>query len=496
MEISTLYFLFSLLLLVATFKFLAKGNRKLPPSPIPSLPLLGHLHLLKFPLHRTYSNLSQKLGPIFSLRLGTRLVVVVSSPTIVEECFTKNDVVLANRPRFIVGKYIGYNNTTLVNVPYGDYWRNLRRLASVEIFSSARLNMFQSIRDDEIRLMMKRLCRDTLQDFAIVEIRPLLFELTFNNIMRMVAGKRYFGVDEVTEEAKEFRQLVGDVFRYGGVANLGDFFPAFRWIDYNGLEKNLVRISGKMDVFLQGLIDEHRCKKGGNTLIHHLLSLQESEPQHYTDTMIKSLIVVMLLGGTDTSSASMEWAMSALLNHPEKLEKARAEIDNTIGCDRVVNESDLAKLPYLQNIISETSRLFPAGPLLAPHEASSDCKIAGYDIPKGTIVQVNAWAIHRDPNIWDDPMSFNPERFEAGEVGPPKLLPFGMGRRSCPGTGLAQRVVGLALGCLIQCFDWQRIDERLVDLREGKGLSMPKIIPLEAKCKPRLVLRKALAAAG
>lgn len=196
----------------------------------------------------------------------------------------------------------------------------------------------------------------------------------------------------------------------------------------------------------------------------------------------------MLLGGTDTSSVSIEWAMSALLNHPEKMEKARAEIDDTIGCGRVINESDLGKLPYLQNIISETWRLFPAAPLLAPHEASSDCRIGGYDVPKGTILQVNSWAIHRDPRVWDDPMSFKPERFEGGEVGAPKLMPFGMGRRSCPGVGLAQRVVGLGLGSLIQCFEWRRIDERLVDLREGKGLSMPKVVPLQAKCRARRVV--------
>lgn len=203
--------------------------------------------------------------------------------------------------------------------------------------------------------------------------------------------------------------------------------------------------------------------------------------------MNSHVVQVMILGGTDTSSVSIEWAMSALLNHPKKLQKARAEIDRIIGCHRVVSEQDLANLPYLDNIISETMRLYPAAPLLAPHEASSDCKIAGYDIPCGTILQVNAWAIHRDPLVWDDPESFEPERFEGVEVGAPRLLPFGMGRRSCPGTGLAQRVVGLALGSLVQCFEWRRIDERLIDMREGKGLSMPKVVPLEAECKARLL---------
>lgn len=201
----------------------------------------------------------------------------------------------------------------------------------------------------------------------------------------------------------------------------------------------------------------------------------------------------MLLAGTDTSSVTVEWAMSALLNHPDKLEKARAEIQNAVGTDRLIDESDLHDLPYLQNVISETMRLFPAAPLLVPHEASADCKIAGYDVPLGAILMVNAWAIQRDPHVWDDPESFKPERFEeGGEVGPPKLLPFGMGRRSCPGSGLAHRVVGLALGSLIQCFEWERVDERLLDLSEGSGASMPKMVPFEAKCRVSDVGRKVL----
>ncbi|XP_011099348.1 cytochrome P450 81E8-like [Sesamum indicum] len=492
MEISWLYGLLWLFVLALAFNFSSKGKRKLPPSPAPALPLLGHLHHLKLPLHLTYHKLSQKLGPIFSLRFGTRLMVVVSSPAIVEECFTKNDIVLANRPQFILAKYIGYNYTTLVASPYGEYWRNLRRLTTIEIFSTARLNKFQSIRHDEVRLMLENLYKNSYQDFARVELRSRFAELTFNNIMRMVAGKRYFGEADENEEAKQFRDLIVEVVKLGGVSNPADFFPVFRWIDYKGLEKTLARFGAKMDAFLQRLIDQHRRDKGGNTMIDHLLSLQESDPAYYTDVIIKGIIMVMLLAGTETSASTMEWAMAALLNHPPKLDKARVEIDNLVGNNRLVNESDLSKLPYIQNIISETFRLFPTAPVLVPHEASADCKLGGYDIPRGTIVQVNAWAIHRDPTVWDDPTSFNPERFEeVGEVGPTKLLPFGMGRRSCPGNGLANRVVGLTLASLIHCFEWQRTDDALIDLTEGKGISRPKI-PLEARCKARNVLQKAL----
>ncbi|CAA0841006.1 cytochrome P450- family 81- subfamily D-polypeptide 5 [Striga hermonthica] len=498
MEISWLYpSLTLLLILLISFKsFSRKGkNHKLPPSPARALPILGHLHLLKAPIHRTYHRLAQRAGPIFSLRLGRRLAVVVSSSDIVEECFTRNDIVLANRPRLMIGKYIGYNYTTLAGSPYGDHWRNLRRLTTIEVFSGARLNTFNSIRHDEVRLLLRKLHNSG--GFARVELRSGLMEVTFNNIMRMVAGKRYFGVvDDGDEEAREFRELIEEVLGYGGVSHPADFFPVLRWIDYKGFQKKLATVSRKMDAVLQRLIDDQRQSKGGNTMIDHLLSLQENEPEYYNDVTIKGIILVMLLAGTDTSAVTVEWAMSALLNNPEKLHKARIEIDNVVGKDRLIKESDLSNLPYLQHVISETFRLFPAAPLLVPHEASSDCTIGGYHIPRGTILIVNAWAIHRDPKIWDDPTSFTPERFEAGEVGPTKLIPFGMGRRSCPGMGLAQRMVGLILGSLIQGFEWRRVDEALVDLAEGPGTSMPKVIPLEAMCKSRDVLQNVFGAAA
>ncbi|KAI8032581.1 Cytochrome P450 81Q32 [Camellia lanceoleosa] len=492
MEVSLPYVSLSLFFLIIAFKFLSKARtqKNLPPSP-PALPVIGHLHLLKQPLHRTLHGLSQNLGPIFSLRFGSRLVVVVSSPSGVEECFTKNDVVLANRPRLIIGKYFGYNYTGIGATSYGDHWRNLRRLMALEIFSTSRLNSFLSIRRDEIKLLLRRLYQNSSHDFARIELKSKFSELTFNNIMRMIAGKRYYGDDEElsnNEEAKEFREIVRQAFEYAGASYPGDFVPVLRWIDYQSFEKNLGRLYKKMDAFLQGLINEHRRDKSKNTMIDHLLSLQESHPEYYTDEIIKGLIAVMILAGTDTSAVTMEWAMSLLVNHPEVLKKARAEIDTHVGQDRLIDEHDLSKLHYLQAIISETFRLFPAAPLLVPHISSDDCIIGGFNVPRDTLLLVNAWAIHRDPNVWDDPTTFKPERFEGGEVEGHKLMPFGMGRRACPGAGLAQRVVGLALGSLIQCFEWERVTEEAVDLKEGKGLTMPKAEPLEVMCKARGII--------
>ncbi|KAF7129786.1 hypothetical protein RHSIM_Rhsim10G0111500 [Rhododendron simsii] len=350
MEIPLPYVSLSAFSLLIAFIFLSqitRRRRNLPPSP-PSLPVIGHLHHLKKPLHRTFHKLSQTLGPIISLQLGSQLVVVVSSPSAAEECFTKNDVVLANRPRFTIGKYFGYDYTTVIASPYGDHWRNLRRLMSLEIFSTSRLNAFLSIRKDEVRHLLRRLYQQSSTGFARVELKSKLVDLTFNNVVRMIAGKRYYGEDlENSAEAEEFRVLMRETVMSAGASNPADFLPILRWIDYKGFEKNLAKIHERFDKLLQGLIDEHRRDKSRNTMIDHLLSLQESQPEYYTDEIIKGIII---------------------------------------------------------------------------------------------------------------------------------------------------RVMGLALGSLIQCFEWERVGKDLVNMSEGNGGTMPKAEPLEAMCKARDVIKKVFSA--
>ncbi|CAK9154814.1 unnamed protein product [Ilex paraguariensis] len=451
---------------------------------------------MKEPLHQTLQHLSYKHGPIFSLQLGTRFVVVLSSPSTVQECFTNNDVIFANRPRLLVGKHLNYDYTTIGAAPYGHLWRNLRRFTTLEIFSTTRLNMYLSIRQAEIKLLLKSLYQASGENCVKVEMKSRLSELAFNIIMRMVAGKRYFGVDvKDYEEARLFRDIIREIFDLSGASNPGDFLPILQWIDYQGLEKRMLKLRRKADVFLQGLIDEHQNKQGlsysqegrTNTMIDNMLSLQDSEPEFYSDDIIKGIILILLTAGTDTSAVTIEWAMSLLLNHPDVLKKARFELDNYASQDRLIDEPDLSKLPYLQSIVNETLRMFPPVPLLSPHESSADSTIGGYFIPRNTMLLVNAWAIHKDPQVWGDPQNFRPERFEDedGEGEAHMLIPFGLGRRSCPGAGLANRVVGLALGALIQCFEWERVSEELEDMSEGTGLIMPKAKPLETMCRAR-----------
>ncbi|XVF36376.1 hypothetical protein REPUB_Repub19eG0053500 [Reevesia pubescens] len=468
--------------------------RNHPPNPFPSLPIIGHFYLLlKKPLHRSLAKISETHGPILLLHFGSRSVLLISSPSAAEECFTKNDLIFANRPLLLYGKHLGYNYTSVAWSSYGDHWRNLRRISSLQLLSTNCLQLLSITRHDEVRSLVHKLFKN--QD-GTVELKSALFELMLNVMMRMIAGKRYYD-DNVAEaeEASRFHEIMRETFLLAGASNMGDYLPLFKWVDKS--EKRMIKLQQKRETFMQELVEEwrSRMKNGKSSLltdkkknmIEVLLSLQEQEPENYKDETIRNLMMVLLIAGTDTSAGTLEWAMSFLLNHPEVLQKAQTEIDKVVGQDRLMDESDLANLRYLQCIISETMRIKPVGPLLIPHESSEDCVVGGYHIPCGTMLLVNTWAIHNDPNNWEEPTKFKPERFEGleGSKVAFKLMPFGSGRRRCPGEGLAMRMVGLTLGSLIQCFEWERIGKEIVDMTEGPGLTMPKAEPLQAKCRPR-----------
>ncbi|KAL7208473.1 hypothetical protein ACSBR1_030257 [Camellia fascicularis] len=437
--------IFSLLLLFFILKLLTSKQERyknLPPSPR-GLPIIGHLHLLKEPLHQTLQAFSDKYGPIILLWLGPKKVVVVTSPSAVEECFTKNDVVFANRPRSLAGKHLNYNNTNMGVAPYGELWRNLRRITTLEMLSTTRLDKTSTIRGEEVKFLMNQLMKNCGSGgYGKVDLNSKFYELSFNVMTMMMMGKRFYGESvEDIEEAKIFQNLMREHFELVKKADPADLFPVLQCVDLFGTQKKMTANAKNMDKFLQKLVDEHRrisVPTKMKTLIHNLLSLQETEPEFYTNEIIYGIIMVLLIAGTETSSTTMEWTMSLLLNHPDAMTKVKTEIDAHVGQDRLIDEQDLPKLNYLSN---------------RPQDMGKSKK-------------------------------FMPERFESESAGDGyRLIPFGSGRRGCPGTNLAKRIVGLGLGALIQSFEWKTINEEEVDMAESSGLTMPKLKPLEAICK-------------
>jgi len=336
-----------------------------------------------------------------------------------------------------------------------------------------------------------------------VTLRPRLFELVLNVMLRAVTGERASRAD-----VRRFQEIVEETFAVSGAPSIGDFFPALRWVDrLRGIDAALVRLQGRRDAFVGGLVDDQRRRRDGGSrrdtekksIIDELLSLQEIDPEYYTDTVIKGIVLVLLSAGTDTSALTTEWAMALLLTHPEAMRKVRAEIDTKVGTARMVEESDITNLPYLQCVVKETLRLCPVAPIIPAHEAMEDCTVGGFNVRRGTMILVNAWAIHRDPNLWDAAGEFRPERFlDAGMVTAvtAPLLPFGLGRRRCPGDGLAMRLVSLTLAALVQCFEWDVGKGSVIDMSEGGGLSMPMATPLSAVCQPRKFVERMLCASA
>ncbi|CBI36291.3 unnamed protein product, partial [Vitis vinifera] len=239
LQMETMYMRIPLCLALYLFtRHLLHKLHNLPPTPFLSFPIIGHLYLLKKPLHRTLAGISSRYGPIVFLRLGSRPSLLVSSPSVAEVCLNKNDIVFANRPQLIAGKYIGYNYTSLAWANYGDHWRNLRRISSLEILSSSRIQMLSGIRADEVRLL-----------------------ITTNVMMRMIAGKRYYGGSMAeAEETVKFREIIADTLRLGDTTNVGDYLPMLRWLGVKGMEKGLRELQRKRDRFMQSLIEEHRTR--------------------------------------------------------------------------------------------------------------------------------------------------------------------------------------------------------------------------------------------
>uniref|UniRef100_A0A803MTH5 Cytochrome P450 n=2 Tax=Chenopodium quinoa TaxID=63459 RepID=A0A803MTH5_CHEQI len=482
-----------------------------PPTPFPTIPILGHLYLLKNPaqIHRTLVKVSDRYGPVVQLWLGFRRALLVSSASAAEDCLHHNDIIFANRPRLIGAKILGYDYTTILWAPYGPLWRNHRRIAATEILSPHRLHLLADIRAEEVRSLAKRINDHAAEGGdRTIEIKPALLELTNNIMMRTIAGKRIYGEAVETEEGKRFKMLLKELLAIGGAFSAGDLFPFFKYLGLNkAAEKRCKAVFVKYDKYLQELVDEQRGKtmeenndgddsKLNNkkkNLIQVLLGLQSTDLSYFSDDIIKGLVQILLLTGTETSSSTIEWAVALLLKHPECYNKAKKEIDEHVGRDRLIEEQDLQHLPYLHCIINETLRMYPVAPILPPHESSEDCVVGGYHIPKGTMLTLNLWAIQNDPNVWDEPSKFKPERFEnvEGDRVGYQFMPFGSGRRACPGENMATRVVGFTVGSLIQCFEWESGEEE-VDFEEKVGVSMWKAKPLQAKFKPHKEMIKLL----
>ncbi|KAL9323379.1 hypothetical protein ACSQ67_008236 [Phaseolus vulgaris] len=475
-------------------------------------PILGHLSLLNASQtpHWTLGALADNYGPLFTIKLGVKEALVLSNWEMSKELFTTNDLAVSSRPKLVAVEVMSYNQAFVGLSPYGSYWRELRKIVTSEFLSNRKIAQLSHIRVSEVQTSIKELCNlcytsvnnknkkenESYSAATLVDMKEWFAHLTFNIIVRMVVGKRYFGVVHVEgkEKAERFLKNLEEFMNLMGTFTVADGVPCLRWFDFGGYEKAMKATAKEMDKLLSEWLEEHREKKGDGDFMDVMISaLNGAQLEGFdADTICKATSLELILGGTDTAAVTLTWALSLLLRNPLAMEKAKEEIEMHIGKDGHVKESDISKLVYLQAVVKETLRLYPPAPLSSPREFIENCTLGGYHIKKGTRLMHNLWKIHRDPSVWSDPLEFKPERFLTTQKHVDlrgrhfELLPFGSGRRMCAGMSLGLNVIHFSLANMLHCFDISNPSAEPIDMTEFFGFTNTRATPLEVLVKPRL----------
>nr|ATG29933.1 CYP750C18 [Taxus chinensis] len=495
-----------LIFLLILYRFLinkmksAGGQARLPPGPRP-WPIVGNLRQLGRLPHQSLADLAKKYGNIMFLRFGSVPTVVISSPSIAKEFLKTHDLVFANRPVVATGKYMAYDHKDVAFAGYGEYWRQMRKLCTIELFTVKRTESFKSVREEEVSSMVRSIWLESGEGMRSVDVTNRISSLAQNIVCRMFSG-RTFSDDELNGGVG-FKDMLSEMAAVAGAFVIGDYIRFLEWFDLEGIRRRMRVVQKIFDGFAEKVIDEHinrRREKSEDEnrvkdMVDVLLDMAELDTQTPTEMQItrvhiKAIILDMLNAGIETSSTTVEWAMSEVLGNPHILVRAQQEIESVVGRDRKVKEDDVASFDYLRCIVKETFRLHPPFPLLIPHESMEGCNVGDYYVPPKTRVFINVWAMGRDGSIWEDPYEFNPERFMG--KGNSKdvrgqdfdLLPFGTGRRGCPGILMGLSVVELALAQLLHCFHWSV--EGKVNMDEIFGLTVPRKFPLLARPASKL----------
>ncbi|CAN0872315.1 Cytochrome P450 83B1 [Linum grandiflorum] len=484
-----IYLLLALPILVLLFllqKRTSLKNASFPPGPA-SLPLLGNL--LQFDAaapHRYLWRLSQTFGPLMSLRLGRIPIVVVSSAEMAEQVMKTHDLTFCSRPSTVGLKKMSYNCLDLVCAPYGAYWREMRKVCVVHLFNSIKTQSFGPMREYEVSKMVDKISTSS-KPFNLSEA---MMSLTSTITCRMAFGKRF---EEQGTERSRFNSLLNESQAMLTSFFFADYFPVLGFIDkVTGLNTRLNKNFKELDSFYQEIIDEHldpdRVKPEQEDILDVLLQILKdpSFKVQLTFDHIKAILTDIFIAGTDTSAITVIWVMTYLMKHPRAMRKAQEEVRRQVGNKGFVNEEDIHQLSYLKDVVKEVLRLQPAAPLLVPRESTEKCLLGGYEIPAKTMVHVNAWAVGRDPEAWgEDAEEFKPERFTGKCIDMKganfELIPFGAGRRICPGMHMGISTVELSLANLIYAFNWDTpagMKDQVLDMDVLPGIAMHKKNPL------------------
>ncbi|XP_077229216.1 cytochrome P450 71AP13-like [Tasmannia lanceolata] len=493
--------LFAFIFLALILKHFSKelrnsGNNRgprLPPGPS-KLPIIGNLHQLGGMPHISLWRLSQKFGPIIHLKFGEIPTVVVSSAAMAMEVMKTHDLVLSSRPQMFSAKQFFYNCTDIAFAPYGPYWRHVRKICILELLSIKRVQSFRFVREQEVERLVRRIA---LTYPNPVNLSKMLGLFASDVLCQVALGKNFSEGGEYDKHG--FQKMLEEFQILLGGFSLGDFFPSMEWINsINGWKRRLQSAFKRFDRFFDEVIEQHlnskKAMEENKDLVDVLLELQKNGSLDMPLTMdnIKAIIMDMFVAGTDTTFITLDWGMTELIINPRVMRKAQDEVRGVVRDRKMVQERDLPQLHYMKAVIKETFRLHPPAPVLVPRESIEEVTIGGYVIPSKTRFFVNAWAIGRDSDSWQNPEVFEPERFIGSSIDYKgldfELIPFGSGRRICPAISFGTASVELALAQLLHSFDWELphgIGPKDLDMTEVFGITMHRTNDLMVVAKPR-----------
>ncbi|MED6187398.1 hypothetical protein PIB30_076069 [Stylosanthes scabra] len=485
--IPTFFLLLAFSFLTKYYKSKTRPNQKLPPGPW-KLPIIGNFHQVAKagPLpHRAFRELAKKHGPIMHLKLGENSTVVISSPKLAKEVLKTYDGSFQKRPIIAAVPTITYGPSDIVFSPSGDYWRDMRKICTLELLSKKRVQSLAHVREAEIEKIVQRIRESS---GSVINLTDLVFYLISCTVYRAAFGNS-------TMDHGEFIVLIKQAMQILGGFNWADLFPSIKGLHYlSGLKSKVELLHKKLDRFMEAIIKEHQEKqREGRTdvededLVDVLLRVQKSNnlETNLTITHVKAVLGDIFAAGMDTTGATLEWAMSEMVKNPRVMKKLQAELRQALKGKKEIHESDIEELSYLKLVVKEVLRLHCPTPLLIPRECTEETNIHGYDIPVKSRVMVNVWAIARDPQYWDDAESFIPERFEDSSLDFKgnnfEYLPFGAGRRICPGMNFGVAGLTLPLAMLMYHFNWELphgMKTEDLDMTEVPGLAIARKIPL------------------
>ncbi|XP_057435708.1 cytochrome P450 71D11-like [Lotus japonicus] len=501
LALSTLF-----LSLLVTLVMIRKNFKKTPtttnvlPGPW-KLPIIGNMFQLITPTpHRKLRDLAITHGPIMHLQLGEIFTVVVSSAEYAREVMKTHDIIFASRPHLLARDVLSYNCTDIAFSPYGNYWRQLRKISAIELLSTKRVRSLWPIREKEISTLIKLIAS---KEGSEINLTGEVYSTIYTFFSKAAFGKKY-------ADQEEFILVVKQLYKISVGFYIGDYFPSAKWLQsLSGMRPKLEKLQQIIDKIMENIINDHkearlRAKEAlveeEGDLIDAILKFGESDNNglgfHLTTNNIKAILLDFFSAGSGTAITTIIWAMTEMMKDPTVLKKTQIEVREVFDKRGKIDESGIEELKYFKVVIKEVLRLHPPAPLLLPRECQEACEINGFNIPGKSRVLVNAWAIARDPKYWPEPDRFYPERFISSSINfignDFEYIPFGAGKRICPGINYGMANVEHGLAYLLYHFDWslpKGMKTEDLNLTEEFGVTMSRkddlyLIPTVARPLP------------